>query len=247
MNMDRIKVEITEDRAFGDIVFLVDRPEFLESLHRLRDKWGIKKPLPVSKLKGWKQSLFDRSMKNMTDFEVDIRDLRIRFNKPETFDNAIVYALVCAAIPNKAYKSTYSDIEPQVSPARLDDRTTRVAIYVTPQSREEDVLNVFKDVKKNYFKNHEDGYSPFFSLEHKRGELTIKRDREWYWRNINGESPLKIAVNDNKGVSFYSKAKKAIKTHPHDKEYDTYLNVVEDYSKMVEQAIRRYKHALTYT
>lgn len=247
MNMDRIDIAITEDRAFGDIAFLVDKPKFLESLYRLRNKWAIRELLPASKLKDWKQNLFDRSMENMTDFEIDIRDLRIRFNKPETFDNAIAYALVCGVIPNEVYKSTYSGIEPQVSPARLDDRTTRVAIYITPQSTEEDVLRVFKAIKKNYFKDKGDGYAPFFSLKHKRGESTIKRDRGLYWRNIGGESPLSIAVRDNKGVNFYSKAKKAIKTHPHDKEYDKYLNAVEDYSKMVEQAIRRYKQALTYT
>lgn len=246
--MDRIDIKIKDNKEFGDVAFLVDKCAFLDAVENLRKKWNIKYLLPLNKFKDWQQNLYDESTKRLEDFEVDVRDLRIRSNKPETFDKAIAYSVVCGIIPDGIYKSTYWSVDPLVSPPlRLQSRTSRVAIFVTPQSVEEEVMKALSEIKGKYFKNTKSGYDPFFILYHKRGESTIERDRDWYWRNLKGESPLQISVVANKGQKYRKDALRAIKIHPHKNEYDVYMRNIDSYKKMVEQATRRYKRALTYT
>jgi hypothetical protein len=162
------------------------------------------------------------------DFECDIRDLRIKFNKPETFDKAIAYSVICGVIPSGIYKTTYYEYESSRLPERLQDRTSRIGIYVTPQSTEEDILRVFRAVKGSIFKPRADGLGPFFNLYNKDQITNIKRDRDWYWRNLKKDSYKKIAVSDNEKLMA-----------------DKYF--IEDYAEKVRKAIKRYREALSAT
>lgn len=259
--MNKIDILIKDNKEFGDVAFLVDKPAFLKAIDRLRKKWGLQQLISKDKFREWKYKLIDqredkqkeqevlkkqpidhlsdadleflkeqieRVMPDI-DFECDVRDLRIEFNKPETFDDAIAYAIVCGVIPDGVYNSTYWATDLSIpTPIRLQDRTSRVAIYVTPQSQKEDVLRVFKEAKSRVFKPRGDGYNPFFSLYNKDEITNIKRDRDWYWRHLNGRSYKAIAIEDNK-----SRLK------------DRYW--IEDYTEMVRKAVKRYQKALTAT
>lgn len=251
-NMDRIDIEIKDNKEFGDVAFLVDKHAFLNAIEDLRKKWNIKSLSPSNKFKDWQQKLFDKGYRKYEEFEIDIRDLRIRFNRPETFDEVISYALVCGEIPDEIYNSTYYEVESGVLPERLQSKTTRVAIYITPQSQQEDVLRAFSEVKKRIFKARNDGYDAFFSLYDKDEITNIKRDREWYWRNLEGESYKKIAIAENKGGKYFNEAKKA-ETHTKDfsdaknKEYLGHLKYIESYEEKIRKAVKRFKETLSST
>lgn len=195
--MDRIDIKIKNNKEFGDVAFLVDKPAFLDAIENLRKEWNIKHLLLSNKFKDWQQKLFDKGYKTQEEFEIDIRDLRIKLNKPETFDKVIAYAIVCGKIPDGVYKSTYWRVDPLVSPpSRLQSKTTRVAIYITPQSQHENVLKAFSEVKKRVFKARNDGYDPFFSLYNKDTAKNIKRDRDWYWHWLNKKDKDKGVYRD---------------------------------------------------
>lgn len=259
--MNKIDIQIKENKEFGDVAFLVDKPAFLKAVERLRKKWGLEQLILPDKFKEWKDELFykrdskrreqdilkkqpvdhlsdadlevfkehvERVMPDV-DFECDIRDLRIEFNKPETFDKAIAYAIVCGIIPDGIYKSTYWANDLSIpAPIRLQDRTSRIAIYVTPQSQQKDVLEAFKQVREGVFKSRGDSYYPFFSLYDKDEITNIKRDRDLYWRKLQGSSYKVIALEDNKN-----------------RLKDPYW--IEDYKEIVRKAIKRYQKVLTAT
>lgn len=177
-------------------------------------------------LEAWKEKI-ERVMPNV-DFECDVRDLRIQFDKPETFDKAITHAIMCGIIPDGVYKSTYYGIEATTTPLRLQDRTARIAIYITPQSTDEEVSKVVGETRKVFFKTKMWGIYPFFSLRNKDQVTNIKRDRGWYWRNLGGESYMQIAIADN------------LK-----RKSDKYW--IQDYAEKVRKALKRYSDALSAT
>lgn len=202
----------------------------------------------------WLQEKVARVMPDV-DFECDVRDIRIRFNKPETFDKAISYAVVCGTIPDGIYKSTYWRVDPSASPPlRLQDRTIRIAIYVTPQSQNEEVLQALREIRTRVFKDRNDGYTPFFSLYNKDEISNIKRDRHWYWENLNGKSYQDIAISENKSKKYFEKAKDSMKKKTLNnlsiekrEEYRKHLNWIQDYSEAIRKAIKRYIRALSAT
>lgn len=250
--MNKIDIKIKDNKDYGDVAFLVDKSIFLTAIADIRKRWNIKYLLPVNKFKDWQQKLYDKDTKILEDFEIDIRDLRIRFNKSETFDKVISYAVICGAIPEGIYKSTYWRVVLDTpTPLRLQDRTSRVAIFITPQSQLKQIKEAYRDIKKNYFKR-DDGYEAFFNTYNKDEVQNIKRDREWYWRNKNGESYLQIALKNTKLESAFKEAQKADK-HRGDysdsewRKYHNCLEYVEDYEDMVRKAIERYKKALLDT
>ena len=245
----KIDIKIKNNKDFGDIALLIDKPQFLEAIKMLREKWNIIAPLPLRKLKNFQGNLFDKN--KLQEFEIDIRDLRIKFNKPDTFDKVMSYSIICGVIPNGIYKSTYYGIAGS-PPSRLEDRTSRVAIFVTPQSQNDDVSEALREIRKNIFKNREDGYNVFFSIYSKDEVSNIKRDRRWYWKNLNGKSYRDIAIEENKARISYSEAKKAEK-HIKDfsdkktKEYLSNLRYIDNYAETIRKALKRYRKALSAT
>lgn len=245
----KIEIIIKDNKDFGDVAFLVDKLQFLDAIKIFRGKWNIKAPLPLSELKNFQGNLFDKN--KLQDFEIDIRDLRIRFNRPDTFDNVISHSIICGVVPEGVYESTYYGIADS-PPSRLEGRTSRVAIFVTPQSRTEDVLEALKDIKKNIFIKRDDGYNVFFSVYSKDEITNIKRDRGWHWENLNGKSYRDIAIEENKANISYSEAKKAEK-HIKDfsdkktKEYLSNLRYIDNYAETIRKALKRYRKALSAT
>lgn len=250
-SMNRIEIKIIDHKDFADVAFLVDKSHFLEAIEQLRQKWKVKQLLPLDKFKDWQQTLYDKGFKEVDETEVDIRDLRIRFNRPENFDEVIVYAVVCGIIPDGIYHSTYWAVDPLVEPpSRLQSKTMRVVIYVTPQSQGKDITSAFREIKKNVFQKRNDGYDPFFSLYNIDTAGEVERDRNWYWRNEQGESHQDIAVKDMKIKDSFIKAQNAekhIKNYSDEevKKYLACLKYVDAYVEKVRKAIERYKKALS--
>lgn len=266
--MNKVTILIEDNKEFGDVAFLVDKPEVLNTIEILRKKWGITKTNNLNQFNSWKNNLFEqRSLKQGeqdrltreniddlsdcdlevwkekiervmpdVDFECDVRDLRITFNRPETFDKAISYAIVCGIIPDGVYKSTYFAVEAPTTPLRLQDRTSRIAIYVTPQSKEEDVIKALLEVKKKFFKEKY-MYFPFYSLYDKDEATKIKRDRAWYWMKQEEKGNGKGAYN--RILERWNKECPDPNLEPH----DLCKHCIFE-TNVIEQAVSRYRKAL---
>ena len=174
-----MKIDIQEKNVkyFGDIALLVDNEDFLKSIAQLRKRLKINIVSPT-KFNDYLQELYEKN--KLQEFDDEIRDLRIKFKRPDTFDIVISYAVVCHLIPNRVYKSTYYGIA-DIPLSKYNGKTSRIAIFVTPQSKNEDVLDNLKEIRRKIFKKRNDGYDVFFDLYNKKFSYEIKRDRYWFW------------------------------------------------------------------
>lgn len=136
-----------------------------------------------------------------------------------------------------------------------------LAIMVNRKSTWEEIKEVFNYLQRYRLgtvkiKNkEEDAFYKIYSDELITEDLpntrwTIETVRDWYWRNQEKESPLKIAIRENKGEEYYKEATEALKHNKRlsdDKatEYLDYLEKIENYEDKVEKAISRYKEILT--
>lgn len=160
---------------------LVDQPEFLKEVERLRIKWKIAETVPYSSFtERWMIPLAGESKDE--EFLSDVGALRNLFRRPDTFDKVISYAIVCGVIPEGIYRTTYWEIDPDNQPYLAKGDFTRAAIFVTPQSTDDDVLKTFRLLKKNLFKDPE--WYPLAFTEKTNDTLSsIKQTRDWYWLN----------------------------------------------------------------
>lgn len=72
--MDRIEILIADNKEFGDVAFLVDKQEFLETVEKLRKKWEIRKLLPVKKFVDWKQKLYEARVIKQKEYKTALND-----------------------------------------------------------------------------------------------------------------------------------------------------------------------------
>jgi hypothetical protein len=239
--MEKIDIQITDDKEYIDIATLVDKQKFLVAVERLRKKWGLGQTIPPEGYLAWKEKLYKgrrarigeqkqlikkfskngygaedpdgydeaiaRVMPDL-DFECDIRDLRLFFNRPETFDIAIAYAVVCGVVPDNKYTSTYHGATHGPGDMDLLEKRDRVAIFVTPQTRSTELKEVMDDIRANTF-NRKGWVIPRYSLDKQKATSNIKRDRRWYWKHLpkdgggEGKSYMKIAKEEHLKTDIY--------------------------------------------
>lgn len=230
--MKPIEIDIEDDRLYCDVALLVDCSGFIKDLQKLRDKWGIKELIPLGKFTGWIDGLqrrptlkrqivatedkeeYEEEMARQRpyiDFECNIRDLRIKHKRTDNFDNAIMYALVCGAVPNEVYKTAYSQGTGPFIPWRLRGETERVAIFITPQTTNDDLTNEWRKARKFFFKPKND-YLREIDI-YKTGKEEVRKHRSWYWSWLNGKSIKYIADEEEKktkGNTFTETVRKGI-------------------------------------
>jgi hypothetical protein len=116
MNIEKIEIQTLNKKHATDIAMLVDKPEFLIELNKLRDKWLITK-LHKSKGLFGKSSLLDtqnpliytemdkeKINEKLPEFNKDIEDILIMFNRGKNFRLVVIYALLTGAIPIGIYQ-----------------------------------------------------------------------------------------------------------------------------------------------
>lgn len=230
--MEPIKIDIKDGRLYCDVALLVDYPEFIKDLQKLRDKWEIKELIPLNKFTNWLDELQKRPTQKRQitsvegrdqydeeiarqrphiDLECDIRDLRIKHKRTDNFDKAIMYALVCGAVPNKVYKTAYSQGTGSFIPWRFRGETERVAIFITPQTTDNDLMGEWRDARKFFFKPKNDYLRVIGN--YKTGKDEIRKHRQWYLAWFNGKSFKEITDKDEKetgGRTFIETVKKSV-------------------------------------
>lgn len=161
------------------------------------------------------------------------------------------------------FSSTYMlELDPQNDPAEIikilcsDHKKT--AIVVTPESTPQEVRETFNHLRKYYFGTQkvkkDDALAQYYEEIIPKNKLpdtftNIKKTRELYWRNKNGESYLEIALKETKAETVFNEAKRAEK-HTRDysdeewQKYDNCLKYVESYTKKISRAVERYQKRL---
>ncbi len=248
MKMKQIQIDLDDNRAYTQLAFLVDIPTFLADVEKIRSKYKITPPFDFIKAKDDEADfakLSDRS------FDSDIAEVRRKYHYPEMFDSAVRDAVLYHRISNfkTAYATSFERPTFPLLPKGIHTpRDQYMAVVVTPYSTETDIKQAFKDCCTSIRKSME-WDSPVYQVIETDTISNIKRDRDWYWRTLQGQRPHDIAVADNKGVSHYKKVKKSMKfagnlPEKQRMEYERYLRYVQDYTETIRKAVKRYKEKL---
>lgn len=228
MKIKKIEIDITDPRRFGDVALLVDKPEFLKQLYKLREKWKIEKLFEPSEYKIFQSYILDmHPEENMwEELKKDIKDLRIRFQRTPNFDKVILYALAFTKVPEDSYRTCYLKTFSNLNSSE-DSYDVEYAIVITPYTTQSELtweLEDFKKRMKKSIKNYIKGphiiqdeslidyefnvkYKPIF-----RKSLMIIRARECYWllRNnvYKNESITKLLDYETVRQLWYEKCPK---------------------------------------
>jgi len=188
------------------------------------------------------------------DFHFDMLHLTSKYHRPRFFVRVAIVATVCGKVTDKDYESVYINTTPMGIPISISPIAPaypwllEFELRFSPWTKETEIVEAFRS-----FKNSEKSFEYY---EKVWGKIlnpdtisNIKRDREWYWRNLDGKNYKDIAIADNKGVKYYREAQEAekhIKNVP-DKlatEYIRHLRDIEKYAEKVRKAIKQYQKPL---
>lgn len=203
MKIEKIDIQSLNKKLATDIAMLVDKPEFLQEIKRLREKWNINKLYTVSNLDGFLTSKDVEDKHN--EFLEDIDTLLKRFNRERNFRNVVQYALITGIVPDGVYRSCYFDVVP-IGEVDNPDKSSgyQYVIVMSPRTELQEVKDVYKE-----FKEHIENKIDFHSVSEINSDIPenielieqfhkgnvyssadiskyktlkeIERTREWYW------------------------------------------------------------------
>lgn len=163
-------------------------------------------------------------------FEQETDGICRKFKRPSYFASIIRYAIVCGEVGDDSYKHTRVEIFPDSELTPDDNPLPEVRINITPMTTLRDIKKVFEENVPEIFEQNKKLLNYYYKMKNRKS-ANIRRDREWYWRNIRGEGYTKIALSE---------------TSPSEREQykkDRSRFWIPEYG-LVKQAIRRYKRYL---
>jgi hypothetical protein len=130
------------------------------------------------------------------DFNNDLDLLLDRSRKTKNFRRVMERAVLCNTVKK-------TDILPPIIRAKMDEcvllrspfRSMELVIEFDPFTTEKELLEAFRQRKKV---NEKDPYLRLVipRIYNPKHIPEIRRNRDWYWRNLNGESVTDIAYSD---------------------------------------------------
>lgn len=244
----KIDIKCTNDIAYMDVSLLVDKPEFLRLLPEYRKKHGITDLITLTKFYEWTSKKMDEDSRIMKDdvfgtvnltelnlpfmtFEEDAKALCRQFKKPGYFVSIIEFAIVCGVVHDISYQHTRIEVKPTDPPPPSEEtELPEVRIVISPMTTLKDVQEVFEKNVPDIFESHMKLLNYYYRMKNRKSG-NFRRDREWYWQNLEGIGYTEIAL---------------LATSPANRlEYEKNRNryAIPEY-EMVKQAIRRYKNLL---
>lgn len=156
----KIDIQTPNKKYATDIALLVDKPEFMQALKRLREKWQIEKLYKLSSFPVFMEWHImtkndtlskDKDIKNrLSEFNKDIDLVLKKFNRGKNFKMVIEYALATGIVPNGAYRSCYFDLIKIGEPEDLEQpERYEYAIVLSPRTELQEVEKVYKEFKKH--------------------------------------------------------------------------------------------------
>lgn len=244
----KIDIKCTNDIAYMDVALLVDKPEFLRLLPEYRKKHGINNLIPLMKFYEWTSDKMNEDSKIMSEdvsgaddltklnlpfmtFEEDAKALCRQFKKPGYFVSIIEFAIVCGVVHDISYQHTRIEVKPTDPPPPPEEtELPEVRIVITPMTTLKDVQEVFEKNVPDIFESHMKLLNYYYRMKNRKAG-NFRRDREWYWMNLEGLGYTDIALSATSPANRLN----------YEKNRNRYA--IPEY-EMVKQAIRRYKNLL---
>ncbi len=247
----KVNIECKNDIAYMDCALLLDKPEFLRLLPEYRKKHGIDVLVPYTKFYEWISTKMDADIKAKEDdiekgitvnditelnlpfleFEEDAKSLCRQFKKPGYFVQIIQFAIACGVVGDISYQHTRIEVTPTDPPPPPEEtELPEVRIVITPMTTLKDVQEVFEKNVPDIFESHMKLLNYYYRMKNRKAG-NFRRDREWYWKNLEGEGYTEIALSEASPSERLE----------YKKSRNRYL--ITEY-QMVKQAIRRYKNLL---
>lgn len=233
-----VRLLIGDDSKYQETALLIDKTDFLEAIKKLRKTLGIKAPLVdiyenFSTLfaDGWKKEYQkweeDNSLKNK-QLVSEIKQLLFKLKKPQYLLDIVLQVVFFKAVID------YSGLV-RILGQNSSFSNTTIGIFPTLYTTQPEMDEAWKRVQE-LFKTLPGRFCPTDKRKNSRPEF--RRDREWYWRNLSGESYTDIALSlASKDVQADFKRRKREKIANTSR--DELLSLPE-----VKQALRRYKNEL---
>lgn len=154
MKIEKIDIQTSNKKHATDIAMLIDKPEFLGELIRLREKWNITELLPLPNIH---EQLIEKVELNGRDseFNDDVDDVLRKFNRGRNFKKVVEYALLTGVIPEKIYFSCYFDVVTINEPEDLNEpEKYQYVIVMSPRTEKQEVEQAYKEFQE-YLTGHE--------------------------------------------------------------------------------------------
>jgi hypothetical protein len=178
----KIDIQTPDKKHATDIAMLVDKPEFLLEIEKLRQKWGIKELYKSSAFRAFLEfhimtnkdtvSVDKEVEKRLSEFNKDIDLVLKKLNRGRNFKLVVEYALATGIVPNGIYRSCYFDVVKIGEPEDLNNpERYQYTIVLSPRTELKEVVNAYKE-----FKEHIKGKISFESLANL--DIEIPTDKE---------------------------------------------------------------------
>lgn len=201
----KIEIEIEDNKKHTDVALLVDRKDFFEDTIKAREAAGLSQLLPY----GSPPLQHLNPKKHYIDLQGCTTEMMRKYNVPYfglTINAAILYGkvtetdygpLVAPLIiipPQKDGNSYERYIEKGIESFWTvgEGNQPELGILFSPYAKVEDILNsVNKTQIERLKKQHRKLIKEI--VPNSDTKPAIREHREWYWENVRGKSPYKIA------------------------------------------------------
>lgn len=202
MEIKKIDIQTKNKKHVTDIAMLVDKPEFLREIQRLREKWQITTLYSPSNFYGFLD--LREVQERLSEFNKDIDQILKKFNRDKNYQRVIEYVLVTGVIAENIYQSCYFDVVTIGEKNNLSNpERYQYAIVLSPRTELKEVKQSYIEFKE-YVKRKINFQSYDLNIEiptdrelieqYHRGDIYALADidkfrtkpdietiRDWYW------------------------------------------------------------------
>lgn len=203
MNIEMIDIQISNKYYMTEIALLVDKPDFLQDLARLREKWGICDTNKYSHFTTFTSALENIQTK---EFETDMMKLIKKYKRGKNYLLVVKSALVTGSVPDYVYKNCYFDV---ATLNEINDmnhpENFQYIIVLSPSTEFKELKQPFKEFKKHIkekikfqkykwdmnissdmdkIEQYHPGQVHNNALNYSK-KKELDRTREWYWLRYN--------------------------------------------------------------
>lgn len=216
-----VEVKIKDSFRFGQVSVVLDNPKVYKRIYQLRKRWKINEFYQYNNYILWIQKL--GSSGRDKQFREDVNKLCKFFKLDYSYEKVLKRAIACNEVHDSDFKTAYW--EPVFDPHDPSGQTKRFAIYLTPDTKKQEVLNIYDEFieevsySRHPIKHHNYKFIPHITPKKlKDTKNEIRLHREWYWKNQNNKSPKQIAkeITKPKNIdinSYTARIKEAIKAY----------------------------------
>lgn len=177
--------DIKDKKLYAQIVFLVDRPDFLKKILAIRKKYQIDSDFQQ---KSYFETASYESLSSISGLKAqllpEIAKIRTEYKYPPYFDDVIFQIIMFNRVRTIKSAQIVMHLVNDSTTQKLSEQNMELAILLTPLSTKQEVMDAFDESKKlrhQYVSKH-----PLSEILDKDTLTNIARDRKWYLQKLTG-------------------------------------------------------------